>query len=125
MTESNPSHPETPPARQERPFWRAWLEFGPRAGIHSWLAADLTAVVIASFLTILYIWVDKPGPADLGKHTLSGGLVAIFGARWARPGGMALFSVLSVILLSLLIAYARWLSGPSRERRLRRKAAKA
>jgi hypothetical protein len=124
MTELKRSQPVTPPARKEWQDWRAWLDFGPRAGIHAYLAADLTVVVIASFLTILYIWVDRPGPSDAGQQTLSGWLVGIFGPRWALPGGLALFSALSVVLLGLLIAYARWVGGPRRERRLRRKASK-
>jgi hypothetical protein len=104
---------------------RGWLDFGPRAGIHSWLAADFTAVVIASFLAILYVWVDEPGPTDAGRRSLGGWLVALFGPRWARVGGVALFSALSLVLLRALIAYYRWLSGPRRERRLHRQAAKA
>ncbi len=109
--------------------WRGWFYFGPRSGIHSWLVADLTVVVIASFLTILYVWVDKPGPSDVGKHSLSGFLVALFGPTWALAGGMAFFTVLSGLLLWALIVYLRWATGPGREaqelRRLRKASLEA
>ena len=124
MEDARDSNPAlvTPGARRG---WRGWFYFGPDAGIHAWLAADLTALVIASFLTILYVWVDKPGASDVGRHSLSGWLVGIFGPRFALVGGTVLFSLLSVALLALLIAYARWASGPRRERLRQRNARKA
>ncbi len=122
MPEPPDSNLGTLPSPRSGRGWRGWFYFGPDAGIHAWLIADLTAVVIASFLTILYIWVDKPGPGDAGKHTLSGLLVATFGPRFALGAGMALSTVVSLLLLAALIAYGRWASGPRRERRRLRKA---
>src|SRR4051794_8922495 len=85
------SSPLAPGTERQR---RGWTYFGPEAGIHSWLFADLLVLVIASLLGILYVWADRPQASDAGTHTLSGWLVGIFGARLALPGGLILFSVL-------------------------------
>src|SRR5258705_13111052 len=118
MTDSPDS--KSLPSKKAPRGWRGWFYFGPDAGIHAWLGADLMVVVIASFLTILYVWGDKPEASDAGKHTLSGLLVGVFGPRFALGGGVALFTVLSLLLLAALIGYARWATGPLRERRMRR-----
>src|SRR5436190_20207263 len=102
MAEPQDSQRMPHPSPKARRGWRGWFYFGPDAGIHAWLAADLTVVVIASFLASLYVWVDKPGPSDLGRQTLSGWLVRLLGVTFARAGGTALFLVLGLVLLGAL-----------------------
>jgi hypothetical protein len=72
--------------------------------------------MMASSLAILYVWVDRPGASDAGQHTLSGKLVDTFGATWALPAGMAIFTLLALLLLAVVILQMRrmrnWWGAP-------------
>jgi hypothetical protein len=86
------------------------------------VGALLFLAVGAAPLRILYVWQDRPGVTDRGEHTLSGWLVDVFGVRFARPAGMLLFALLSVVLLALLVGYVRWTDQLRREREARCRA---
>lgn len=118
---SRPVSQDPPRPARRSPLW-AWLDFGPRAGIHTYLGADLVVLVIAVFLGGVYVWVDRPGPADAGARALSGLLVALYGPRWARLAGVATFGAVFALLVYALVRYGRWLARPRRESRARRRA---
>jgi hypothetical protein len=90
-----------------------------------WTSAILRRVVLlmilamlASALLAIYVWDDRPGVSDLGQRSISGWLVSVFGAQWATPAGIALFSGLALFLLGLILLSARRLR-PSRRYRWR------
>jgi hypothetical protein len=90
---------------------------------YDWTSAILRRALIlmilammASAFLALYVWDDRPGASDIGHRSLSGWLVGVFGAQWARPAGILLFSALAVLLLGLILLSARRLR-PLRRRR--------
>ncbi|HEV7672534.1 MAG TPA: hypothetical protein VGS22_28785 [Thermoanaerobaculia bacterium] len=59
-------------------------------------------LTMACALATAYVWVDNPGPTDAGRHSLSGWLFDIFGAG-ARPAGIAIFALLTLLLVAVVL----------------------
>jgi len=60
-------------------------------------------LTMACALATAYVWVDNPGPTDAGRHSLSGWLVDTFGPASARPTGLAIFALSTLLLVGFLV----------------------